>query len=132
MLYVPKKWPRGRILEEIRIRADAGLSVSSSVIEEQMSGLWDAARREFGTWPRAVALAGIEYPSREWSWKWPRSRILEAIQDRNRKGQSLVNGDVRREVKGLSDAARRGFGNWAKALKAAGVHPGKGANPRNL
>ena len=105
-LYQPRKWPRRNVLEMIS-GARAGLSVRSRVIEEHLSGLWEAGCREFGTRPRAVDGAGVDYPEREWSWKWPRDRVLREIRRRARNKRSLETHVVRRAVKGLVDAARR-------------------------
>ena len=121
MLYQPKKWPRERILQLIRTRFSSGLSVKSEDIEEELSGLWETGCREFGTWRKVVAAADVAYPKREWSWKWPRKRILEVIQVRARKKRSLVNTSVRKEIPGLVDAARRTFDSWGMALVAAAV-----------
>jgi hypothetical protein len=119
--YPPKKWTREHILEVIQTRSRFGLSVKSGDIEENLSGLWEAGRREIGTWPQAVAMAGAKYPERQWSWKWPRERILEVIQRRARARRSLRNGVVRKQERGLVEAAGRSFGSWTAALGAAGI-----------
>ena len=115
-----RKWPRPKILETIRDRARRGRSVTSGAIESELSGLWEAGSREFGSWKSAVLAAGVEYPEREWCWKWPPRRVLGAIRKRIARGLSLRAECVRTEERGLVEAARRAFGTWAGAVRAAG------------
>jgi hypothetical protein len=57
------KWPRERILLEIRSRAEKELEVSDRAMKLAAGGLWWAGRREFGTWRAAVEAAGVTYRS---------------------------------------------------------------------
>ncbi len=122
-LYEAKRWPRQKVLETIRARSREGRPIRSRDIEEELNGLWEAGRREFGSWPEAVAAAGVAYPAREWKWKWPRSRVLEVLQERVQACRPLGRSSVEREVRGLVRAAQRCFGSWPRALEAAGIRP---------
>jgi hypothetical protein len=116
-----RRWPREKIPDAIWHRARHGRSVASGVIESKLSGLWEAGGPEFGSWKSAVRAAGVEYPRREWKWKWPPLRILDLIRKRISRGQSLRAGHVHSEEKGLLDAAKRTFGSWARAIREAGA-----------
>ena len=53
--------------------------------------------------------------------RWNRDKIIAAIQERQRLGLKLT--DVAKLDVGLFSAACRHFGNWANAVKAAGLTP---------
>jgi lipase chaperone LimK len=53
--------------------------------------------------------------------RWSKERILEVIHARQREGKPINYSAIRREDSALISAARRYFGNWSKALLAAGV-----------
>ncbi len=117
----PRKWPREKILQEIRRRSGKGLSVRSTEIQKECRGLGAAGQREFGNWPRAVFAAGVPYPRRIGGWKWPRERILTEIRDRAARKMNVSNGAIKAAAGGLWWAGRREFGTWRGAVEAAGV-----------
>lgn len=122
----PQKWPREKVLEEIRRRARLGLSVRATEIQQDFRGLGAAGQREFGTWPRAVKAAGVPYPKRGGAWKWPRDRILEVINARVARDQDVRDTFMKRTFGGLWWAARREFGTWRRAVESTGVaYPGR-------
>ena len=84
-----RTWTRQRVLEEIQAWDRRGAFAEGGRIEDH--GLVCAARRRFGSWQRALAAAGVQLsdPENRRRWKWPRRRILEAIQDRHVRGQPL-------------------------------------------
>lgn len=129
--YRARKWPRERILEEIRKRFRKGLSIRSTEIQKEFRGLGAAGEREFGTWPRAVLAAGISYPKRGGGWKWPRERILREIRDRASRRSEVTDRAMKRAAGGLWWAGRREFGSWRAAVEAAGVSYPTPQRPRN-
>ncbi|MCI0588845.1 MAG: hypothetical protein L0323_18640 [Planctomycetes bacterium] len=50
--------PREKTLEDIRLRAASGLAVDRQSVRN--TGLFERARRDFGTWGRALLAAGIQ------------------------------------------------------------------------
>lgn len=127
----PRKWPRERVLEEIRKRSRKGLSIRNTEIQKECRGLGAAGEREFGTWPRAVLEAGISYPKREGGWKWPRERILREIRDRASRRVEVTDRAMKRAAGGLWWAGRREFGSWRAAVEAAGVSYPTPQRPRS-
>lgn len=115
----PRKWPRERVLDEIRRRADQGMSLRATDIQRHCRGLGAAGQREFGTWPLAVRAAGVPYPKRQGGWKWPRERILRTIRDRVRHGLPVTDRVMKAAFGGLWWAGRREFGTWLNAVAAA-------------
>ncbi len=114
-------WTREGILEAIRRRHEAGLSIRSSTVLREHGGLYNAGRREFGTWSRAVEAAGIQYPWERAPWKWSDDKIISEIRSRGARGLSLASQRVQREQRDLYSAARRRFGSWTKARAQAGI-----------
>ena len=118
---VPWKWPREKVLKEVRRRHRLGLSLRAIEIHRDCRGLGAAGEREFGTWPRAVAAAGVAYPKRQGGWKWSRARILQVIRTRARHGLSVRDGVMKRAQGGLWWAGYREFGTWRSAVEKAGI-----------
>lgn len=77
--------------------------------------LRDAARRYFGSWNEAKKAAGLEVHRYS---KWSKERVIERLKElRNELGRTPVVKDDRN----LMNAARRYFGSWNEAKKAAGL-----------
>jgi hypothetical protein len=55
--------------------------------------------------------------------KWDDEIVIQRIQDRRREGRPLTYERTRTDDSALVAAARRYFGNWRAALKAAGIEP---------
>lgn len=85
--------------------------------------LYDAARRHFGSWRRALIAIGLNL---EFAGRWPKRKsqnteyILNAIRARHEQGLSLVWSLVCFENRGLAQAAKAAFGSWRQALENAG------------
>ena len=74
-----------------------------------------AAQAYFGGFYRAVEAAGLDLPR----CKWSKRRIIDMIQEH------YING-LRLEISGFGDNrlganAKRYFGSWREAVKAAGL-----------
>jgi hypothetical protein len=110
-------WTSNRVLKEIQAWDRLGAFAEGGRLEDH--GLVRAARRRFGSWRGALVAAGVQLPDvkDQHRWKWPRRRILEAIQDGYVQGLPLIADRDR----SLSKAAIRVFGSWRDALVAAGV-----------
>ena len=114
---MPEEWPEDRILSELRALAGRGGSMAMS------RNLSCIARNHFGTVRSAVAAAGIDPESFFQRKRWSREMILAAIGERHKRGLPLLPSVVEKEDCALVSAAARVFGNWRKALLAAGVDP---------
>jgi hypothetical protein len=117
----PRLWPRERVLEEIKRRADLGMPLRATDLQRECRGLRAAGDREFGTWTAAVRAAGVPYPKRQGGWKWPRERILRTIRERVGRRLPVSDGVMKTRFGGLWWAGRREFGTWRKAVAAAEV-----------
>ncbi|MCO8122609.1 hypothetical protein NHH03_12755 [Stieleria sp. TO1_6] len=75
-----------------------------------------SARKHFGGWRGAVKSLGLES---ELPRQWTEQNVLEAIRERRAAGHCLYK--THAEDKSLFAAAVKRFGDWQKALKAAGL-----------
>jgi len=127
-----QKWSKRLIVQEIRKLSRAGTDISASNVSKNYIPLFTAAssKRYFHSWRKAVQKAGINYDRilergrkrrREKLTKWDKKRVLKEIKSLNLKRAAVAyRGNL-----ALYSAARREFGNWKKALAAAGHKPGK-------
>src|SRR3954464_2991589 len=63
--------------------------------------------------------------------RWSRRAVLAALADRRARGQPLHSSAVVADEEPLLGAARRLFGSWNDALRAAHIDPEQVRNPRD-
>ncbi|MEI8376837.1 MAG: hypothetical protein WCJ35_28825 [Planctomycetota bacterium] len=114
----PRKWSKAMVLDEIRLRQQRGLKMTSVCRED--GRLANAARKYFDRWCHAVVAAGLKPHCRS---EWTAQRVIEALQAWRQERSSTST--VWREDKKLYFAAKYHFGNLGKALLAAGVPPNR-------
>lgn len=99
---------------------------NSNFVQVNHPILYQAALRHFGSWPKAVEAAGLEYsvvrvnkPFRRWSKK----AIVAELKHRQREGLALNQRAVSQDDDSFYRAARRhfGLGGWDKALRMIGL-----------
>ena len=112
-----------KIILQLRQRHEAGLSMRRNQVCLENCGLARAAIHAFFSWRRAMAAAGLapEGHLAAGGTKWSKRRIIVAIHARKQAGKDIHYTATRRDDYALVSAARRYFGNWSKALAAAGV-----------
>ena len=113
-------WTRSTIIRAIQDRVAAGLSVRVSRIRPHSAVV--AAYRLFGSWDAALEAASASHLVTKQS-HWSQQAVVIAIRRRHEEGRLLSAVAVRRDDKALTTAARRYFGDWALALRAAGFDP---------
>jgi len=105
----------------------SGYGLKPSHLARSNRRVYLAALRHFGTWTNALRAAGIN-PNRA-LYRQPRRldrlAVLEAIQERQRAGLSLVWSVICCEDRRCAMSAKHAFGSWRKAMIAAGVPPEK-------
>lgn len=95
--------------------------LNSSIVQRNDPSLFNAARRRFGSWPRALQAAGLDPQRFCRSRAWTPQRIINCIRRLNVKGHSLRRRDVARFDQGLLAASHILFGSWQLAIEAAGI-----------
>lgn len=117
----PRSLNREKIIETLRQRHEAGLSLAWSAVCLENRVFAIAAKQLFRSWRSALAAAGLlpERIATGAARKWDRQTILAAIRQRHQEGKSLQCTRVREEQGGLVSAARRYFTTWDEAVVAA-------------
>ena len=117
----PRKLDKEKIIQELRERHEAGLSMTCTKVCLENRALATAAMNAFHSWGRALAAAGLGPAQPEGGKKWNRGNIIAAIKARNEAGKPCNYMAARKDESALVSAARRYFGNWRTALVAAGI-----------
>ncbi len=115
------RWPATRVVAAIRALSRRRRPPRAHELKKQYGSLVRAARRVFGSWSKAIAIAGVDPLKLRASPPWTKDRIIEAILMRALRNESLRSHSVR--PKSLSSAGIRVFGSWGQALAAAGLDP---------
>jgi hypothetical protein len=122
-----RRWPRERVLAELRRRVAAGKSVASSRLGV---GLQLAIRRRFGSWERAMRRAGLDPAEHRLTRRWTKRQVVEALRRLHAEGSRIDALHVARSDPALLKAAYRILGNWGQTLRAAGFDPAAHRAPR--
>ncbi|MEX0865985.1 MAG: hypothetical protein WD030_01420 [Pirellulales bacterium] len=128
-----RRWSRESILEELQNLHEQREFANLSDLRDRYPKLYGACCRHYGSGLAAVEAAGIDYELlvAEESGRWTKRRIIECMQQRYEAGETLCRNAILRDEPDLSRfcfAANHHFGNWSKALRAAGLDP---SNIRN-
>jgi len=110
-------WTKGRIIAEIGRLSLAGKDISPETIGKSASGLYSAAKREFGSWNSALEQAGVASEEPEWD----RNRVLEAVRELQDASEPLNYKHAYYRHPKLLRAAEKFLGSWKKTLEACGL-----------
>ncbi|MGE5482284.1 MAG: homing endonuclease associated repeat-containing protein, partial [Bacteroidota bacterium] len=103
-----RAWTDEQIIERIRQLAADGADLSDNSANAWDSGFYASARERFGSWPAALAAAGVDEAEARRTVRWSRNRVLEAIRAGRRDAV-------------LKSIALDYFMSWRDALRAAGA-----------
>ena len=118
---VPKKWNLDHAAEWVRKAAKLGRSLIGIHVP---SGLYGSVQPKVpGGWPAFVESLGIPYPGQRHRADWSAAAVLAEIRRRRRSGKPLNCFTVATESQAVTHQARKYFGSWDAALRAAGVDP---------
>ena len=120
-----KKWSKQHIIQELRKRYRRGIAPSRFWAANPQ--LATAAARVFGGTRLALYSAGMASKKPNPPRKWSPEEVLRAI--RRRHEQHLSLRAAWREDPGLCSSARRLFGSWTAAIRAAAIEPAEPAYP---
>jgi hypothetical protein len=122
--YTPlvERWTIERLLDQIRERHRAGLSVRSTIVDKEAPTLTAAAGRLGIRWRDACRRAGVPksaiVPLKSATRvRWNEQKIFAELESAVRKGRPLL---TRTFPGGFVGAVLRLFGSWPEAMKAAG------------
>ena len=124
---MPKSpWTKDRIAEQLRRLHSAGEDLSYNQLAKKNQALLSAAVYHFQTYRQAVIHAGLAYDNLSRRPQWTKLAIIRKIKEARRKGEDLHWAAVIQRRDALGKAAfasiqKRLFGNWNRALRAAGL-----------
>jgi len=121
----PPVWTTDRVIQSIEARRERGHSLKAKAVGKEDCRLLGASQRLFGCWYKALRAAGLtpteirEIQRR----KWTRALVVERIGRRQEEGKALNAAAVLKDDAKLLNTGTKIFGNWARALRAAGLDP---------
>lgn len=115
-----RSWFREKVVAKLKELRLAGAKLHRAAMRDLDSRLLDAAVRHFGSWDGALRAAGVDPACvRRQRPPWTRPRVIAQIRKLPRP---VVRSHVLRRVdSGLLWGARKVFGTWEAAVKAAGL-----------
>ncbi|MEW6202568.1 MAG: hypothetical protein AB1546_11360 [bacterium] len=116
-----RSWTKESVKKHLRFYHKKGYDLRQQSMQEIDSGLVSAAYRFYNGWAAAIEDAGIP-PDYTRTIKWNPKKVIEGIRERNKEKKSLEYERTRRENHKLVQAARKYFGTWMEAVKAAGFN----------
>jgi hypothetical protein len=121
-------WTPAQLLATIRRIHQLGRSLRRRMVPVR---LYEAGRRLFGTWERAVHKAGLNYEQASGIRRWNRDKVIERIRNLAAEGIPLHASYIQKHYAFLYRAAVEHFpASWSKALRAAGFDPDEHKKPR--
>ena len=118
------RWTYETIVGEILRRYATQQDLSYSGLSRENLPLLRAAARFFGSYPLAVAAAGLDYDELRRYRSWTNARIVERLQELATQNADLSWRHVSLKLDPTLAAAavkRHHFGSWRAALEAAGL-----------
>lgn len=131
------RWSKPEITKELKSLYVKRDFPDISTLRRKHPKLYDACCRHYGSGLAALTAAGIDYEEllNEHPYRWTRSQIIQEMKRRHQEGKTLCRADMLRKeprMKRFCYATMHHFGNWTKALKAAGLDPGNIRNRDGL
>jgi hypothetical protein len=120
------KWDQKSVLRELRRQHKAGHDLRHSVLNRESGGLMKAAVVRFGSYRKALKAAGLAYPDPPAGYKdprirWDRDSVIKTLRKRERDGVDMGYKAMERAEPTLIRAAEKHFGNYAEAMRQAGI-----------
>lgn len=119
-------WDKDRILQELRKLHKKGTKLSYNALAAKNQSLVSAAAYHFGSYRKAIEVAGIDYADILRRPRWTKQNIIQLVKTAKRNGTDLHWAAVTKRRDELGKAAfaaiqPRLFGSWDRALHAAGL-----------
>jgi hypothetical protein len=116
-----RHWSRDEVVREIRRLSAQGSALNSGHIARRYAALSYAARKYLGGWEEAVTAAGLDYSQIRRKNNWDKKSIAERIRELHAAGEPVHVSAAEKLHSGLVGAAMMHFGNWRRAIEAAGL-----------
>lgn len=119
-------YSEAQVLQELRTLCKDGYDLSGQRNRVRNRELYNAARRHFGGWRKALRASGINLDrvgAFSTRGRPSNMRIFEALRERHASGASMGWKTTCLDDRALALAAKKRFGSWTRALAAAGLIP---------
>lgn len=124
-----RRWDREALGAALADYVRAHGAIYPGAMRRTHAALYEACRFHFGSL-RAAAEA-FAMPVAAAQRAWSREAVIAAVRQLQREGQPVNNAAVQRSQPALYGAGVRLFGNWGRALEAAGITPPARGGPRD-
>jgi hypothetical protein len=125
-----KKWSEEKIIHEILTLHEDVNPLNDRYVNKNYNPLYNAARRQFGSWKNAIEAVGFDYDKikelavskriKKLS-KWSKQRIIDEILELNASKENLNASYILKHHTALYSAAVKYFGSWKSAVITAGL-----------
>jgi hypothetical protein len=109
------------VLSTLRAHADSGAPLTATSVCGKCPGLYVAATKLFGSFRDALLALGVDPASIRTKQPWNRERVVRDLRARRDSGKPLNAIALNEESPGLYACARKVFGSYKAALRAAGI-----------
>ena len=119
-----RRWNRERVVARIRELHKEGADLSWRAVSTRVDPPLAAAAlrvEDFSSWRDAIEAAGLNSDDVARYRYWNEARVIAALQDARKSGDSLSSKAAQQRDQPLFCAARRRFGSWDNALQKAGI-----------
>ena len=118
-----EEWSKEKIVDEILELYNSGEDLNANNMREANIALYGAAvnKRYFGSWKRAVEVAGLDYDEIKRYQQWDRQKIIDEILSLHEGDEDLSYMNIRKNYRALVSAAFNYFGNWENAINVSGL-----------
>jgi hypothetical protein len=118
-----RPWSGARVAEKLRELASAGEDLSPLALRKKYGTLSNRAWRLCGSYRKAIEMAGLDYLEVTKHATWDRRSVLRKLRELATSGADVGYRAMHTSHPRLLDAAKRAFGSYPNARKAAGVGP---------
>ena len=115
-----RTWHSEMIIEHILSRHGRE-RLNSHYYATNYPDVYAAADRLFGSWKAAIEAAGLDYSKIRRYRSWSRDKVIRKMKEAYAKDKPINSNAKQKNNKPLYMAAIKRFGNWANAVKAAGI-----------
>lgn len=121
------KKPRGywkdpdNIINEIKLLNEQGISLNSKSIDQYNSSLRTVARKVFGSWDKAIQIAGLNYSGIKKTKERSKENIIVELKNRINRGLPINQRSLMKDDIALFSASVSYFGTFGNAIEACGI-----------
>jgi len=117
------RWTGVMVVRKLKELAAEGEDLSPLALRRKYGTLVNRAWRLCGSYKNAIEAAGLDYLEVTRRAKWDRRSVLRKLRELARQGADLGHKALLKSHPRILDAAKRVFGSYINARKAAGVGP---------